>query len=300
MQIFVTGGSGFVGQEILRQLVAAGHSVRVLVRQDPGSRLPQLPEIEVVVGDVTEAASLEGKLEGCDAVIHLVGIIREFPSRGITFERLHVEATRHVVDAARRQGVSRYLQMSANGSREKGETAYHRTKWRAEQYVRESSLQWTIFQPSLIYGAHDQFINMLAEQVRKLPAVPVPGDREYRLSPVAVADVATSFVSALTNSLSVGESYACGGPDTLSYLQLLDAIAAALGRPAPAKLKHPLWLMKPMINMLEGFSAFPITRDQLTMLLEGNVCDPRPWQAAFALDLTPLAKGLTEMLGQRS
>jgi len=299
MRIFVTGGTGFVGQEVLRQLVTAGHQVKALVREGSATKLTQHEQVESVPGDVTDAASLESVLAGCDAVIHLVGIIREFPSRGVTFERLHVEATRNMLAAAQNQQVSRFLHMSANGSREMANTAYHRTKWLAEEAVRTSGLAWTIFRPSLIFGRHDQFINMLAAQVRLLPAVPVIGDGRYRLSPVAVEDVAGGFVRALANKGAEGESYCCGGTETLNYDQLLDAVAKAMGHRPPTKLHHPLWLMQPMIRMLEGFSAFPITRDQLAMLLEGNVCDPQPWKEALELSLTPLEQGLERMLARR-
>jgi len=299
MRVFVTGGTGFVGQEVLRQLVTAGHQVKALVREGSATKLTQHEQVETVPGDVTDTASLEGGLAGCDAVIHLVGIIREFPSRGVTFERLHVEATRNMLAAAQNQQVSRFLHMSANGAREMANTAYQRTKWLAEEAVRTSGLAWTIFRPSLIFGRHDQFINMLAAQVRLLPAVPVIGDGSYRLSPVAVEDVAGGFVQALTNKGAEGESYCCGGTETLSYDQLLDTVARAMGHKPPAKLHHPLWLMQPMIRMFEGFSAFPITRDQLAMLLEGNVCDPQPWKDALELSLTPLEQGLERMLARR-
>ena len=211
MRVFVTGGTGFVGREILKQLSGEGHTARILVRGPWQERLHGIEGIDAVNGDATDAASLDGALEGCDAVIHLVGIIREFPSRGVTFERLHVGATRNLLDAARQQGVQRFVHMSANGSREAADTAYHRTKWQAEQSVRESGLDWTIFQPSLVYGRGDQFVNMLADQIRKLPAVPVIGDGRYRLSPVAVENVARGFVAALENQAAIGQAYPCGG-----------------------------------------------------------------------------------------
>jgi len=296
MRVFVTGGTGFVGREVLKQLVAAGHTPRVLVRDKGQKKLPALAGIETAPGDILKPKTLSAALEHCDAVIHLVGIIREFPARGITFERLHVEATRNLIAAASQHKISRFIHMSANGSRENAATAYHFTKWRAEQAVRESEFAWTIFRPSLIYGRHDQFINMLAMQVRRLPTIPVIGDGQYRLSPVAVEDVAHGFVEALSLEASVAKSFNCGGPQTVTYDQLLDAVATALGRPSPLKLHHPLWMMRPVIRILEGFSAFPITSGQLTMLLEGNACDPQAWCEAFALRLTPLDEGLSRML----
>ena len=135
-----------------------------------------------------------------------MGIIREVPSRGVTFSRLHFEATRNMVEAANSQGVKRFLQMSANGTRPQAESPYHRTKWQAEEAVRDSELEWTIFRPSLIFGPEDEFVNMLAGLVRKLPLVPVIGNGRYRMTPVAVQDVARSFVAALEKKETVGQA----------------------------------------------------------------------------------------------
>ncbi|NIQ96450.1 MAG: NAD(P)H-binding protein, partial [Desulfuromonadales bacterium] len=114
------------------------------------------------------------------AVIHLVGIIREFPGKGVTFKKLHTEATRNALAAAAECGVGRFLQMSANGTRANADTGYHQTKWQAEEAVRSSSLDWTIFRPSLIYGKDGEFVTMMKELVSKLPVVPVIGDGKYR------------------------------------------------------------------------------------------------------------------------
>jgi uncharacterized protein YbjT (DUF2867 family) len=224
---------------------------------------------------------------GCEAVIHLVGIIREFPGKKITFKRMHFEATRNMVEAAEAQGVNRYLQMSANGTRENAKSPYHQTKWQAEEAVRSSSLEWTIFRPSLIFGPKDEFVNMLAEMIRKLPVLPVIGDGKYRMSPVAVEDVAASFVKALTLPGTVGKIFHCCGPQSYSYDELLDLIGAALGKAHVPKLHHPVFLMKPAVALLESFPAFPLTSSQMTMLLEGNECDPKDW--AGALGITPKA-----------
>ncbi len=291
MNVFITGGSGFVGREVIRQLLAAGHHVRALVRH--ADRLKDFHQVDKIVGDTTRPDTLKDQLADCDAVIHLVGIIREIPSKGVTFDKLHTLSTGHVVAAAQEQGVKRYLQMSANGTRIKATTKYHKTKWLAEEEVRNSGLDWTIFRPSLIFGPHDEFIRMLARMIRLLPVVPVFGDGRYRLQPVHVQDVAASFVAALTKVDSIGKTYHCCGPDIYSYDELLDAIAAALGRKSGVcKLHQPLWLMKPVISAFDSLSVFPITRDQLQMLVEGNTCDSDEWPADFGLKLTPLADSI--------
>lgn len=289
MKVFVTGGTGFVGSEILRQLIAAGHTVRALVREGSESKLAVLENVSVHSGDVTDPTSLEGGPAGCDAVIHLVGIIREYPGRGVTFKKMHVEATENILRATEKQGVKRYLHMSSNGTREDGKTAYHRTKWQAEGLVRDSSLDWTIFRPSLIFGRGSEFVSMLAELIRKIPVVPVIGNGQYRMQPVAVEQVASSFVKALTMPETISETYLLGGGTSYTYDEILDLTAQALGKENASKIHQPLIMIKPMIKMLQGFEKFPITEDQLKMLVEGNVCDPTVWAQTF--DLRPLSYG---------
>lgn len=300
MKVFLTGGTGFVGSEVLRQLVTAGHVVRALVRKGSEDKLAVLENVEVYPGDVTEAASLADALAGCDAVIHLVGIIREFPNRGVTFKRMHVEGTENVLKAAAEQGVQRYLQMSSNGVHEGGSTAYHRTKWQSEKLVRDSNLDWTIFRPSLIFGPGSEFVEILVTLIRKLPVVPVIGDGKYRMQPVAVDQVAASFVEALGMSETVGKTYLLGGGASYSYDEILDLTAQALGKENVCKIHQPIFMIKPMVKMMQGFDQFPITEDQLKMLVEGNVCDPEDWAKTFSLKPISYAEGVGACLRNKS
>jgi len=292
MKIFVTGGTGFVGSEVLRQLVAAGFAVRVLVRHGSEEKLAVRDGVEIHLGDATDPATLTGALAECDAVIHLVGIIREFPGQGITFARLHVEATRNVLAAAQAQGVRRYLHMSANGTGPAGTTDYHRTKWQGECAVRDSGLDWTIFRPSLIFGKGGEFVTMLADLIRKLPVVPVIGDGQYRMQPVAVAQVAESFVRALGMPATVGETYHLGGGESYSYDEILDLTGQAIGRDSVSKLHQPLFMVKPAVKLMEHVDSFPITSGQMEMLLAGNVCDATEWSKTFGIEPVSYAQGV--------
>ena len=294
MKVFVTGGTGFVGSEVLRQLVAAGYEVRVLLRRGSEGKLAVREGVEICCGDATEKATLVEALAGCDAVIHLVGIIREFPGQGITFERLHVEATGNVLAAAQAQGVRRYLHMSANGTGPAGASNYHRSKWQGECAVRNSGLDWTIFRPSLIFGKGGEFVTMLADLIRKLPVVPVLGDGQYRMQPVAVAQVAESFVRALALPETIGETYHLGGGESYSYDEILDLTGKAIGRDAVSKFHQPLFMVKPMVRLLGHADSFPITSDQLEMLLAGNVCDVTAWSAAFGINPISYAQGIAD------
>jgi NADH dehydrogenase len=297
MKVFVTGGTGFVGSAVLRQLVAAGHTVRALVRAGSEKKLARREQVEVQHGDATDPATLAGSLAGCDAVIHLVGIIREFPARGITFERLHVEAAGNLLAAAQEQGVRRYLHMSSNGTGPTGTTGYHRTKWQAEGAVRASGLDWTIFRPSLIFGKGGEFVNMLADLIRKTPVVPVIGDGRYRMQPVAVEQVAESFVRALTMPATIRQTYHLGGGASYSYDEILDLTAKAIGRDHVTKAHQPLFMVRPMIRLMEHAEHFPITSEQVEMLLEGNVCDTTEWSTAFGIKPVSYAEGIAGCFG---
>jgi NADH dehydrogenase len=292
MRVFVAGGTGFVGSRLCRELGERGHEIRLLVhRKQDGPA----PGGEQVPGDVTRLESFSDAVAGCDAIINLVGIIREFPGKGVTFEKLHVEATRTMLAAAEQAGVSRYLQMSALGTRPNAVALYHRTKWRAEELVRASRLEWTIFRPSLIYGPGDAFVNMLAGFIRDYPAVPVIGDGKYRLQPIAVADVARCFAQALEMPQTITQTYELCGSDRFSYVDMLDIIGRVLGKPSVTKLKNPLGLMKLVTPFLQQFPFFPLTMDQIQMLTEENICSSS-WPTVFGFEPERFEHGIAAYL----
>ncbi len=292
MKICISGATGFVGKHLVKELLARGHTLRLLTHS---SKAVLADNTEFVSGDVTSAASCQKGAAGCDAVINLVGIIREFPQKQITFERLHVEATRNMVDAARQNGVTRYLQMSALGSRPGAVSGYHRSKYAAEELVVASGLDYTIFRPSLIFGPEDAFVNMIAGFIRTISAVPVIGDGKYRLQPISADDVARCFALALAKPETCGKSYNLCGPDRLNYLEIVDAVAKALGRYFVLKIKNPLLIMQLLTPILEKFSFYPVTSDQITMLLEESICDGS-WQGTFGFEPTRFEAGISAYL----
>jgi len=297
MHVFVTGGTGFVGGHIIRRLLGAGHRVSTLVRRNTDHGKGSLPPaVRVIEGDVLDEDLGELLPDDLDAVIHLVGIIRESPRRGITYEQLHLEATRNVVAAAESRGIRRLVHMSALGADPEGPTGYFRSKGAAEEVVRESHLDWTVFRPAVIFGPGSAFVSMLGSQVRSMPVVPVIGDGTYRMQPVSISDVATGFVDALERPETVGMTYCVTGPEELTYDDLLDTVARGLGKERARKAHVPLGLMKPTIRVMEGWSFFPITTDQLTMLLESTTCDPEPYFDAFDIAPTHFEQGLGEAL----
>jgi uncharacterized protein YbjT (DUF2867 family) len=295
--VFVTGATGFVGRAVVHALRADGLKVRCLVRRGSERDLRGLEAIERVEGNILSRQTLDEGISGCDAVVHLVGIIREDRSRRVTFEHLHVDGTLNVLAAAAAAGVRRYLHMSALGTSATARSRYHQTKWLAEEAVRASALPWTIFRPSVIYGKGDGLVSMLAQMVSRLPVVPVIGEGRQQLQPVPVDQVAQGFRRALARPETVKQTYEVGGPDAVSMVELIDAIGRALGHGRIRKIHLPIRLMRVVAGGLQAIPSFPLTTDQITMLDANNTCDPAPFFRTFGVTPLPLKVGLERMLG---
>jgi NADH dehydrogenase len=305
LNVLLTGATGFVGEEVLRQLRGAGHSIRILAR-NPASRRVQEARarhgVEVHPGEIADAASLAGACNGMAAVIHLVGIISEVGRS--TFENIHTQGTGNIIAAAQSAGARRFLLMSALGARAAAPSRYHQTKWAAEQSVRASGLDYTIFRPSLIYGPRDHFVNLFATIARFSPIVPVLGRRGARFQPVAVEAVARAFVQALVTPESIGKTYDLCGPDRLTLSEIVESVLEATRR-RRFKVRVPAGLAWAQAALLEQVCpkllgrAPPLNRDQLIMLGEDNLGDPGPANGLFGLPQTPFPEGIAQYL-QRS
>lgn len=260
--IFITGGTGFVGTEVQKAL--AGHPLKLLVR--PGTTGPRNPGATYVSGDVSDPASLSGTMDGCSTVIHLVAIIEE---RGdATFDRVIRQGTENVIAEAKRAGVAHLILMSAMGVRNDPAFPYFFAKHRAEEAVQQSGLPWTIFRPSIIFGPGDGFINQLADLVRSSPVVPVAGDGQSLFQPVSVEAVAKSFAWAVDHAESTGQIYELGGPDILTYDEIIAIIQKQLG--TSKKTVHlPIGLVRGAVTLSSPLPKKlrpPVTIDQLKML----------------------------------
>jgi NADH dehydrogenase len=304
MKVFVTGATGFVGHEIVRHLRAAGHSPRILVRNPERNRVHRISSAsnaELHVGDVLAPDSLSAGLQGVDAVIHLVGVISEFGR--CTFENIHINGTRNVVAAARQAGVGRFIHMSALGTRPAAVSRYHQSKWAAEETVRQSGLQHTIFRPSLIYGPEDHFVNLFAKISRLSPVVPLLGRNTTRFQPVPVQTVATAFTGALIQPASITQTYDLCGKEVLTLRQIVDAILEVTRRKR-LKLQIPNSLARAQAAFLEWlFPAIlrrppPLNRDQILMLQEDNTGEPEPANKLFKLNPITFREGIASYLSK--
>jgi len=285
--ILVTGGTGFVGSRIVARLASEGAKVRVLAR----SRA-DVPGADLVQGDVRDLSAVVQAARGCDAIIHLVGIIREMGDA--TFRRAHVDGTRTVIQACHEAGVSRLLHMSALGARPGARSKYHRTKWEAEELVRGSGLAATIFRPSVIFGPRSGFITEIRKLLHQGPVILIVGSGMSLLQPVWIDDVASCFLSALSKPGTSGQSYELGGPEALGFEQLVDLVAEADGVTKP-KIHLPPRLIGPAAAVLGRiWSRFPITSDQLAMLLEDSVCDITAMVQTFGIEPASLRDHLVD------
>ncbi len=281
MRVFVVGGTGFVGQALVRRLLQGGHTPLVLARTPR-----DLPAGAVFVeGDITREVP---DLAGVEAAIYLAGIIRE---RGQTFRAVHVEGVKNLLQGMRRAGVERLLHMSALGVGKGTGSRYHETKAEGEALVRESGLAWTIFRPSLIFGPGDEFFGQVLRGLvcAPLPFVPLIGDGSFPFRPVYVGDVAEAFAGALERGLR--GTFDLVGPKEYTFRQLLEVVMAVLGRRKPF-LPLPLWLMDRLVPLLSPLPFAPITLDQYRMLKAGNTA---PFPEALK-DLLPAPRALEEVL----
>jgi NADH dehydrogenase len=270
-RVFVTGGTGFVGGAIRRAL--ADRPLRLLVRDRARHAALAGGTVELVEGDVTKPETLRGGIDGCHAVIHLVAIIEE--GGGATFDGVIRQGTVNVVEEAKRAGAGRFLQMSAMGTLHDPHYGYYEAKWQAEQAVQASGIPWTIFRPSVIFGPGDEFVTTLAGLVKLAPVIPVVGSGKSKFQPVSVDEVALVFARALDDPTTVGQTYELGGGKTYSYEEMLDVIAAELGKRKP-KLHVPVGLMMPVVKLSKGLPKSlrpPVTEEQLKMLALDNATD---------------------------
>jgi NADH dehydrogenase len=254
--ILVTGGTGFVGREVVGELLALGYPVRLLMRHpERGSPFARHPRVELIQGDALRPGTLPAAMVGVRAVIHLIGIIAE--TSQVTFEQAHTEATRNVLAAAKQAGVTRWVQMSAIGTRPFARSRYHLTKWQAEELVRQSGLDWTIFRPSLIYGydERDRLLNLLRRTLSwpldfiQLYSFPLLDGGAARIQPVSVREVARCFAVAPAKEASIGRTYDLVGPVAFSWREMVFKIMTALGKkgiyeeiPLLLFLRKLLWL----------------------------------------------------------
>ena len=271
MNVLVAGGTGFIGSYLCRALAESGHDVTALARS--GGETPE--GVDVATGDVTDYDSIAGAVEGKDAVVNLVALSPLFEPKGgnVMHDRIHRGGTENLVRAAEDAGVEGFLQLSALGADPDGDTAYIRAKGQAEEIVRESDLDWTIFRPSVVFGEGGEFVSftkrlkgMFAPGV---PLYPLPGGGKTRFQPIHVEDLVPMLAEALEDDEHVGETYEIGGPETLTLRQVTDLVYEA-ERKGVTIVPLPMPLAKIGLTVLGAVPGFPMGPDQYRSLQFDN------------------------------
>jgi uncharacterized protein YbjT (DUF2867 family) len=289
--ILVTGGTGFVGPKIVHELRAEDRPVRCLVRNPDRAHALASWGCELAQGDVTDPESIGRAVEGCEVVVHLVAIIQGKPEQ---FERVMVQGTRNVVEAAKTAGTRRFVLMSALGTSEetKDLSRYFNAKWQMEQMVKGSGLEHVIFRPSFVFGKGGGALKTFQRLVRLSPVIPVFGAGDQRVQPIWIDNVAEYYAAAIDRPEAVNRTFELGGPDIVTYEELYDRIKRVLGKRRP-KLHVPFGLMRVNAAILEALPGpSPLTRDQLKMLAVENVVSNSDAQETFQVDLMPLDEQL--------
>jgi uncharacterized protein YbjT (DUF2867 family) len=271
MNILILGGSGFVGRAICNKLVADGHSVTVATRKRDNAReLFALPTLTVEEANIRDFNSLRRLTKGKHAVINLVGILNEKKAGG--FEKVHVGLTNNVIDACKTNKVTRYLHMSALGAAHDAPSTYQQTKARAEDIVRKSGLNATIFAPSVIFGQGDAFLNKFAQMIKLLPPyapMVLPG-ASARFQPVWVGDVARAFALSLNDASTYGKRYELAGPNTYTLKELV-AHAMQLMNDRHVIVGLPGFATSALASVLQFVPTKPLTPDNVKSMSVDNV-----------------------------
>lgn len=228
--ILLIGGNGFVGRVIAAQLQLAGYSVLIPTGHLAAAReLRMLPKVhveDVGIHDFDELQSLCGRIDKNGAVINLVGVLHDKPAQpyGKVFKAAHVDLPKNIITAMQLHGLKRYLHMSALGADSNGPSMYQRSKGDGEAAVKASNLDWTIFRPSVIFGAQDQFINLFSKLTKLFPAMPL-ANHQAQFQPVSVDDVASAFVKSLSMPQTIHQSYDLVGPTVYTMKEIVEFAA---------------------------------------------------------------------------
>lgn len=301
MRVAVAGGTGFVGGGIAAELRLRGEDVVV------PSRHPELARGRVPAGaecraaDISDPASLGPALAGCEALVIAIafhGYPMENPRRGETFEAVDAVGTERLVAAAVAAGVGRLVYMSGAGAAPDAPRHWFRAKWRAEEAVRASGLQWTIVRPTWIYGPRDRALNRFLGFARFLPFVPLTGNGRQLLAPVFIGDVAGIVVDALREPAAVGQVLEVGGPETMTMDEVIRSALRVTGK-RRLLLHAPASLMKVAAWPLQFLPRPPLTPDAIDFVNQPATVDTAPLLAMLPRRLTPLEEGLRTYLPRR-
>jgi len=298
-RVLVLGGSGFVGRALCERLAQSHPSVRLLVptrRNAHGQAVRPLPNVDLVTADVHDEATLTRLAAGCDAVVNLVAILHGSEA---AFERVHVALPRRIVAACGAAGVRRLVHVSALGVAANAPSRYLRSKAAGEAVFTGSGLAVTVLRPSVIFGAHDRFLNTFAQLQQLAPFMPLAFGTA-RFQPVWVGDVAAAIAAALDRPETAGQVFECAGPREATLSELVRLSGQWAGVPRP-QLPLPGWAGTLQATLMELMPGEPLmSRDNVASMSAPNVATgSQPGLAALGITPTPLEAVAPGYLAER-
>lgn len=278
MRVAITGGTGFIGGHLARRLVSEGHDVVLLARGTSHKTTDDLGA-NLVISDLSDPTVLAGAVAGCDMIAHCAGINRETGKQ--TYNKVHVEGTRNVVKAAQQAGVKKVALMSFLRARPNCGSAYHESKWAAEEIVRDSGLDYTIIKASMVYGLGDHMLDHLSRAVHTFPLFAMVGLKEKLIRPLAIDDLVEVLRAALVENRLSRNTVAITGAEELYLSEAVRRVARVAGRTI-RMVRTPVWSHYVLARFSELTMKVPLVgRAQVRILSEGVVepalpCDPLP------------------------
>lgn len=270
--ILVTGGTGFIGKALVNQLVENGHQVRILLRPSP--KTPDLPSgvaVEVAISSLTDIRSLRGSMVGVDTIYHLAGV----EQRGAYGDLMAVDirGTQAVIQAASDARVKRLLFLSHLGADRSSAFPLLKAKAIAEDHIRKSSIEYTIFRSGIVYGPEDNFTSGLALLLHTLPYVfLLPGDGRNLIQPLWIEDLATCMVWGLDDERFRNETVEVGGPEQLPFRQVVNIVAESLNLHPRLLQLAPTYLRWLTILLEAAFPDLPVSVFWLDYLATNRTC----------------------------
>ena len=288
MKIAITGGTGFVGSHLANRLRSEGHEV-VLLARHASSNL----EAPFVASDLSDVEKLQEAFTHCDAVAHCAGINREIGEQ--TFQRVHVDATRNVVEAAKAAGVQKIVLMSFLRARPNCDSPYHESKWEAEEIVRNSGLEYTIIKAGVVYGRGDHMLDHLSHALHTFPVFALVGLEEKSVRPLAIEDLVHVMRAALVDRRLKRQTIALLGAEEIYLSEAVRRVAEVVGK-QPLMFPLPVWCHQLMAQVFELTMKTPLTSLAQIRILSEGVVEPASPVVPVPYDLIPTRRFTAEQI----
>jgi len=295
--ILITGATGYIGRHLVARLVAQGERPRCLVREmDRAKHILPADKVELVQGATTSPASLDAAVQGVDTIVHAAFLTADRKqSAGNEYEKTNVQGTANLIQAAKKAGVKRVIEIGGLGTRPDKPGSYMQGRYLAEKMLKESGLDWTIIQPSVLFGKNAPFIKGLVDLIRTTPVVPLIGGGKIMFQPIYVEDVVTVIIKVLEDPVSTAnKTYTIGGPAYYSFTQIIDALLQATHKQR-IKVPAPTSLVGIGATVMEAvLPKPPLTKAAMALFTFDNTTDLHSVERDFGFTPTSFTTYLKE------